>query len=814
MVPLEIALAHLVLCLYILLRRWLDDTTGRLFVAYLFLTALWNVNLAATAGDVPLPVPGITWTRLACYGLIVLGIVYWTFAQAFLQRAWISPEGWAIGMAGLVVVAFLDAGWLPLTPAILGSRDGWISPQAIPFVLSVMWWALFMAVAGFTAEMQQFQTPSPAHKNRIHYLFIATVLLMVGYGMVLARPEPLGVIGLFITLAANALLAYTVVMEDLIDLGTFARRATAVLAVTLVTIAVYVAGIYLVQILLGDFLDSTSLGRIFGHTLLVATVTAVLLTIVYTPIRQISQRLIDFILVGRHYNYQNVIHSYSQAISNILYLSELANTSLTHIDQALSIDRGALLFLDSESNGGLHLRVLPALGEDQLPAKIVLSKGTPITQRLIDERQALAQYTIDISPQFIGVPEEERQTLKALNFEWYIPILRTKRLIGIFALGPKSSGQPYSAQDLSLLDTLADQTALALENAALFDHSQRNLAETTRMKNLMDNVLASMANAVFTTDVDGKITLLNRAAELILGVSSDNCLGHHYSEALPCLADTALTESIVEIVELRAPYSNREIVTELPHRGQVNLNVNLTPLRDGRGKPKGVAIVMDDLTETKRLQAVQRMFRRYVSPAVVDRLPSDPDDLRLGGHRQEVTVLFADICDFTALSESLNPEELVDILNQYLSMGAAAILMYEGTLDKFMGDALMGIFNAPLEQEDHVIRAVRAASALQRAITDYHHHSGAKHQLDFAVGVHMGDVVVGNVGMPDRMDYTAIGDAVNVARRIQEKTPPGKVLISEAVYQEVKTMIDVVHFAEMRVKGRKRPVKTYELRWV
>ncbi len=131
-----------------------------------------------------------------------------------------------------------------------------------------------------------------------------------------------------------------------------------------------------------------------------------------------------------------------------------------------------------------------------------------------------------------------------------------------------------------------------------------------------------------------------------------------------------------------------------------------------------------------------------------------------------------------------------------------------------MGDALMGIFNAPLEQEDHVIRAVRAASALQRAIADYHHHSGAKHQLNFAVGIHVGDVVVGNVGMPDRMDYTAIGDAVNVARRIQEKAPPGKVLISGAVYREVKASVDAVYYAEMNVKGRKRSVRTYELKWV
>jgi len=814
MVPLENALAHLVLCLYIVLRRWLDDTTGRLFVAYLFLTALWNLNLAALANNLAAPTPALTWTQLASYGLILLGLVYWTFARAFLHRPWISPQSWAIGLVGLLIAMSFDMRWLPVPPAVLIGGNSWDQAQTIPFVLSIACWALFMAMAGFTAEIQGFQTPSPAHKNRIHYLFIATMLLIVGYGMVLSRPESFGPVGLIITLAANVLLTYTVVVENLVDLGTSARRATGVLAVALVTIAVYVAGIYLVEILLGNFLDSTSLGRIFGHTLLVATVTALLLTIIYAPIRQISQRLINHMLLGRHYDYHDVIHNYSQAISNLLYLRDLADTALNQIGNALGVDRGALLILDSESNGQINLRVLPALNTDRLPNGLSLSRGTPIIQRLVNEGQGLAQYTIDISPQFASAPQHERQNLKELNFEWFIPILKNKRLIGIFGLGPKKSSQPYSTQDLQLLKTLADQTALALENAALFDQLQRNLAETTRVKNLMGNVFASMANAIVTTDIDGKITLCNRAAESILGLSSERCLGQHYAQALPFLADTAVFDLITDIANQAAPYSSREILAELPGRGQANLSVNLTPLKDGQGKPKGVAILMDDVTETKRLRAAQDMFRRYVSPAVVDRLPSDPDDLQLGGHRQEVTILFADICDFTAFSEKLTPERLVEILNQYLSMAATAILMYEGTLDKFMGDALMGIFNAPLAQDDHVLRAVRAAAAMQRAVADYHHHTGEKHGLSFGVGIHVGEVIVGNVGMPDRMDYTAIGDAVNVARRIQEKTPAGKVLISEAAYQVVKASVDAVYYAEMQVKGRKQRVRTYELKWI
>ena len=813
-VPFGIALAHVGLCLYVLFRRRFDDAIGRLFVVCLLFTALWDVDLAIAINRWPLLLSGLTWAQLASYGLIILGVVYWTFARAFLQRPWIAPEGWAVGVAGLAVIVSLDMHWLVLPPEALAWSYGWINADNLTFILSAMWWGLFMAMAALVIEIQQFQIQSPAHKNRIQYLLISTVLLATGYGMVLSQLVSFVTTGLLVTWLGGALLTYIVVVEDLIDIGTGVRRATSVLVVALVTVVVYVAGIYLVQVFLGDFLASTFLSRFLDRALLVATVAAVLLTIAYTPVRQISQRLINRILFGQRYDYQTVIHNYSQAISNILYLDDLVGVALTHIKRTLGVDKGILFILELESAKQFHLRTLPATGSNGLPKSIYLSKDTPIIQRLVNERQALAQYTIDISPQFKSVPENERQTLKALNCEWFIPILKKGQLIGIFALGPKKSGRPYSTQDIRLLGTLADQTALALENAALFDRLRRNLEEIKLMKNLMDSVLASIDNGVITVDTLGKITLFNRAAEAILAVPSERCVGLHYAEALPALTDTALPNLMAGVANRGDHYFNYEIVSELPDRGRVNLSMHLTPLKDAQDQTQGVAIVVDDLTETKHLQAVRDMFRRYVSPAVVDRLPSDPTDLQLGGQRQEVTILFADIRGFTAFSEKLAPEVLVDTLNQYLSIAAASILMYEGTLDKFMGDAVMGIFNAPLKQEDHVLRAVRAAAAMQRAMADYHHNIGRLRGLSFGVGIHVGEVVVGNVGMSDRMDYTAIGDAVNLAKRIQENTPGGKVLISEAVYQVVKDSVDAVFYEEMQVKGRERSVKTYELKWV
>jgi PAS domain S-box-containing protein len=331
------------------------------------------------------------------------------------------------------------------------------------------------------------------------------------------------------------------------------------------------------------------------------------------------------------------------------------------------------------------------------------------------------------------------------------------------------------------------------------------------MKNLMDNVFASIASGVITTDVLGQVTLFNRAAESILGVPTDQCLGRPYYDVLHPLNGTALPGLVEKVKVKEESYRGFEVQSKLPGRGAVSLSMNLSPLKDAEDRTQGVAIVVDDVTETKRLRAIQDMFRRYLSPAVVDRLPSDPTQLKLGGHRQEVSILFADIRGFTSFSEKLPPEEVMDTLNCYLSIAAEAILAYEGTLDKFMGDAVMAIFNAPLPQEDHALRAVKAAVAMQRAIADYHQQLGEKRRLSFGAGINVGEVVVGNVGTKARMDYTAVGDAVNLAKRLQENVEGGRILLSQSTYERVKDHVRVKILPALKVKGRMEPEPVYEL---
>lgn len=216
-------------------------------------------------------------------------------------------------------------------------------------------------------------------------------------------------------------------------------------------------------------------------------------------------------------------------------------------------------------------------------------------------------------------------------------------------------------------------------------------------------------------------------------------------------------------------------------------------------------------TKEKEKHAIRDLFQRYVSPMVVERLVDGREDLALGGQRHKISALFADIRGFTAFSEKLRPESVIEVLNDYLALAVEAILAEEGTLDKFMGDAVMAIFNAPLPQPDYTLRAVRAALAMQRAIADYNIKVGNQRPLSFGIGIHVGPAVVGNIGTTQQMNYTAIGDTVNLAKRLQEKAKKGQILLSQAAYQAVKGQVIVEDLGLSEVKGRAAPVHTYAL---
>ena len=389
-------------------------------------------------------------------------------------------------------------------------------------------------------------------------------------------------------------------------------------------------------------------------------------------------------------------------------------------------------------------------------------------------------------------------------------------LIGFLALGPRRSGEPYTSEDLDFLNTVAGQSSLALENARLFTNLHRTLDQTLEMKNLMDDIFASIATGVITTDIGYKVTLFNQAAERILGVPMENVIGKLLHDALPDL-NPDLNIVAAEALENGTVTLSRDVNRQVAPRGDLYLRLSCAPLRDAYRGTKGTTIVFEDLTERHHLEAeqerIRQTFGRVVAPRVRDRLLADPGNLRLDGTRQQATILFADLNQFTHFSEVTEPEILFRVLNYYLSLAAHAILDQEGTLDKFMGDAVMALWNAPDPQVDYPLRAVRAAlDIVERAYEVHHDLPNPAHQLYFRIGVATGDAMVGNVGTNELFNFTAIGDTVNLAQRLEAAAKPGQVLIDHNTYVAVADRVIVIPLEPIQLKGKEQPVAVYELK--
>jgi PAS domain S-box-containing protein len=372
-------------------------------------------------------------------------------------------------------------------------------------------------------------------------------------------------------------------------------------------------------------------------------------------------------------------------------------------------------------------------------------------------------------------------------------------------LSARTGMQPLRGE-LAQLGCAFDHMAEQLEKREL--QLRHSLAEATELKNLLDSVFSSIVSGVITTDMQGTVTLNNAAALHILGYPDiDDLAGQNVADLRPPLGSLLLPH-LYRVGHTGESVVGLESSIDVPPRGVAHLRFNLSTLK-GQQETQGIAIVVDDVSEKRQVEAQRRLLEHMVSPAILTQL--DPERLQLGGKRTEITALFADIHGFTQISEQLNPEDLVGLLNRYLAAMANAVLAEEGTIDKFLGDAVMAWFNAPLPQPDHVMRAIRAALGIRDAIAALHEEISPLFRLSFGVGLHVGEAVLGLVGTQERMEYTAIGDDINIAKRIQEHSGIGQILISAAVYERVKEQISVSPVTKIQAKGKQKPLEVYEV---
>lgn len=270
------------------------------------------------------------------------------------------------------------------------------------------------------------------------------------------------------------------------------------------------------------------------------------------------------------------------------------------------------------------------------------------------------------------------------------------------------------------------------------------------------------------------------------------------TQSIPVIMLTALSdvENRVYAMTLGAedyltkPFSPRELVARVQRRLQSKVQT-------------------DDLKAKQ--EQIRNTFERFVAAPIVQQMLQHPTDVKLGGKLQEITVLFADLEGFTSLSERTDPEMLLTVLNQYHSLVVKIIQRYNGTIDKFIGDCVMALYNTPVEQEDHISNAVKSALHIQDDLHLLHSRLDKEYQLKINFGIHTGVAVVGNVGTTELMDYTAVGDTVNISARLQGLAESGKILISEAVFEAVEDIAFGRLLGPVAVKGRQETVTVYEI---
>jgi adenylate cyclase len=217
-------------------------------------------------------------------------------------------------------------------------------------------------------------------------------------------------------------------------------------------------------------------------------------------------------------------------------------------------------------------------------------------------------------------------------------------------------------------------------------------------------------------------------------------------------------------------------------------------------------------SEIKRQGVHLNALQRFLSPAISRKVVAEAADIRLGGESLRITVLFADVRGFTTMAEKMKPREAVEVLNEFFTRMTRVIFEHDGTLDKYLGDGVMALFGAPLALQNDAEAAVRAAANMQRCLAELNATSG-KAPLNIGIGIHTGEAIVGYLGTEQQMDYTAIGDTVNVASRLTSQAGPGQIVISSATYAHIQRGIPCCPLSAMKLKGRDEPIDVHEVLW-
>ncbi len=454
------------------------------------------------------------------------------------------------------------------------------------------------------------------------------------------------------------------------------------------------------------------------------------------------------------------------------------------------------LFLNDEKTGELWSEVGQGLEATQirLPNHLGIAGAVFTSGKAINIPYAYADLRFN--------PAFDKRTGFFTRSILCVPVVNQQgKVIGVTQVLNKHSG-PFTAEDEQRLKAFTAQVSIALENAKLF-------ADVQAMKNYNESMLESMTNGVITLDESGRVVTCNAAGSRILRQPVE-ALVQRPAAQIFTEANAWVLDKIALVSGKRMPQTTMDAALRIG-ADTVSANLTAVPLAGADGKYLGTMLLIEDISSEKRMKAT---MSRYMDASIADQLMSTGADL-LGGQAITATVLFSDIRSFTTLTEHLGAAATVSLLNEYFTLMVDCIQQHGGMLDKFIGDAIMAGFGVPVPHEDDEDRAVRAAIGMQRILAEWNAKrvSEGKPPVHIGVGLNTDSLVAGNIGSPKRMDFTMIGDGVNLASRLEGacKQYGAQILVSDNTFRRLRGTYRSRLVDNVIVKGKTQAVAIHEL---
>jgi adenylate cyclase len=484
-------------------------------------------------------------------------------------------------------------------------------------------------------------------------------------------------------------------------------------------------------------------------------------------------------------------------INSEFELSRMLMRVVQEITEMLASER-ATIFMYDQSTATLFSRVAAGgeINEIRFPSHLGIAGEVFTTGKSMNIPYAYADLRFN--------PAFDKQTGFFTRSILCVPIINTdNNVIGVTQVLNKKGGT-FSDEDEQRLKAFTAQISISLQNSKLFDDVQR-------IKNYNESMLQSMSNGVITMDPKGLVVTCNSAALRIWELNETDIVGHNVAD----LVGPDGQWVIEQIEKAKAEESTQTIADTALTLSETEKTVNLTfmPLIAAEeDKELGSMMVFEDISSEKRMKST---MSRYMDPVIAAQMLEGDAHEVLGGINAEATVMFTDVRGFTTITEEYGAQGTVSFLNDYFSLMVDCITKEGGMLDKFIGDAIMACFGLPMSHEDDPDRAVRASIEMIKTLWRWNQDRSSKglKVVDMGIGLNTDTVVSGNIGSPKRMDYTLIGDGVNLAARLESacKSYFARILVSESTVQKLKGTYRLRAVDLVVVKGKTQPVKVFEI---